>query len=197
MQGPSAFALLVRAAVHTHGNSSTIDPLGKFTTSGGTNFTLLNTHLDDQSDDQRKLGGSMIRIRARYEAVTSGEPVLVTGDFNSPPTGTDSGAYQIVTGVQDPVAVNATFAAKFAVPDDALPDFKMLDLRAQAPRALVGRNFATFTGFTAPTDTSKWTRIDFVFGGTNGGWCALPRFACCRGLNVASGPRMDTRLRRL
>lgn len=145
---------------------------GKFTTSRGTNFTLLNTHLDDQSDDQRKLGGSMVRIRARYEAVTSGEPILVTGDFNSPPTGSSSGAYQIATGAQSPVAVNSTFAAKYAVPSTALPDFKLLDLRGQAPRELVGRNFATFTGFTSPASTSSWSRIDFVFGGSSGGWQA-------------------------
>ncbi|KZV87965.1 mannose-6-phosphatase [Exidia glandulosa HHB12029] len=144
---------------------------GKFTTSSGTNFTLLNTHLDDQSDDQRKLGGSMILTRARFEAVVNKEPVLVTGDFNSQATGSDSGAYQIVTGALAPVAVNATFAAKFAVPDDS-PPFTLLDLREQAPPLLVGRNFATFTGFTAPTDTSQWKRIDFAFGGSNGGWTA-------------------------
>ncbi|EJD54872.1 hypothetical protein AURDEDRAFT_110311 [Auricularia subglabra TFB-10046 SS5] len=145
---------------------------GRFRTKRGTKFTLLNTHLDDQSDAQRRLAGSMLLTRARYEAVKSREPVLLTGDFNSPPVGADSGAYQIATGQLPPVAMNATFAAKFAVPDDALPDFKLLDLRSQASRDQVGHNYATYTGFTAPTDTSVWTRIDFLFGGSNGGWKA-------------------------
>ncbi|KAL0946258.1 hypothetical protein HGRIS_012513 [Hohenbuehelia grisea] len=134
------------------------------------NFTYLNTHMDDQSDDQRKLAASMLLIRARFEAVKTGSPVIITGDYNSPPTGTDSGAYKIITGASPPVPVNATFAAKFAVADNELPDFKLLDLRAEAPRQNVSANFATFTGFTSPTDTSNWARIDFVFGGSNGGW---------------------------
>jgi hypothetical protein len=153
------------------------------------NFSHLNTHLDDQSDDERRLAASMLLIRARFEAVTHNNPVFITGDFNrcigylvnptscsvsdaptSPETGSDSGAYMIVTGAAAPVPVNATFAAKFAVPADQQPDFKMLDFRAQPPRQNVGTNFATFTGFTAPEDTSQWTRIDFVFGGSNGGW---------------------------
>ncbi|EJD54707.1 DNase I-like protein [Auricularia subglabra TFB-10046 SS5] len=144
----------------------------KFQTRGGTAFTLLNTHLDEQSDDQRRLAGSMMLMRARYEAAKSGEPVLITGDFNSPPIGTDSGAYEIVTGQIPPIAVNETFAAKFAVNDDQLPDFKLLDIRAEAPRDQVGRNYATYTAWGKPTDTSAWTRIDFVFGGSNGGWKA-------------------------
>jgi endonuclease/exonuclease/phosphatase family metal-dependent hydrolase len=51
-----------------------------------TNFSILNTHLDDQSDDQRKLAASLLLHRARYEAVTTGGPVLVQGDFNRYPT---------------------------------------------------------------------------------------------------------------
>lgn len=45
-------------------------------------FTLLNTHLDDQSDAQRRLAGSMLLTRARFEAVTTNAPVFVQGDFN-------------------------------------------------------------------------------------------------------------------
>jgi len=45
-------------------------------------------------------------------------------------------------------------------------------LRGQAPRQSVSTNFATFTGFTLPNVTSSWTRIDFVFGGSNLGWTA-------------------------
>ncbi|GLB39133.1 putative endonuclease/Exonuclease/phosphatase family protein [Lyophyllum shimeji] len=146
-----------------------------FSTSvGGTqkNFTLLNTHLDDQSDAQRRLGASMLLVRARFEAVRTGTPVFITGDFNSPSTGPDSGAYNIITGAAPPVAINATFADKYAVKPDQLPDFKMLDLRGQAPRRNVSANFATFTGFSAPNDTSSWARIDFMFGGNNKGWTA-------------------------
>ncbi|KAF9457929.1 Endonuclease/exonuclease/phosphatase [Collybia nuda] len=136
----------------------------------GKNFTYLNTHLDDQSDAQRRLGASMLLTRARFEAATTNGPVIITGDFNSPSTGSDSGAYGIITGATPPVAINATFAAKYAVGADQFPDFKMLDLRGQTPRRNVASNFATFTGFTAPNDTSHWTRIDFVYGGSNMGW---------------------------
>ncbi|KAJ7581202.1 Endonuclease/exonuclease/phosphatase [Mycena floridula] len=137
--------------------------------STGEHFSLLNTHLDDQSDDQRKLAASMLLTRARFESVTTNAPVFVQGDFNSPPTGTSSGAYNIITGVQPPVAINATFAAKYSVGNQE-SDFKMLDFRAEAPRRSVSNNFATFTGFTAPSVTSSWSRIDFLFGGSNGGW---------------------------
>ncbi|KAI3612979.1 endonuclease exonuclease phosphatase family protein [Moniliophthora roreri] len=134
------------------------------------NFSLLNTHLDDQSDDQRRLAASLLLTRARFEAVTTGNPVFITGDFNSPSFGDDSGAYDIITGAANPVPINATFAEKFAVGDDEAPDFKMVDLRGKAPRERVSRNYATFTGFTAPADTSSWTRIDFILGGSNAGW---------------------------
>lgn len=142
------------------------------TSSGSTNFSYLNTHLDDQSDAQRRLGASLILQRARFEAFNSdGGPVLVTGDFNSPSTGTDSGAYMIATGQLAPEPLNATFAAKYAVPNGTLSDFVLDDLKAQVPRANVGGNFATYTSFAAPGDTSQFTRIDFVFGGNNGKWC--------------------------
>lgn len=134
------------------------------------NFSYLNTHLDDQSDDQRRLGASLILQRAKFEAFTHDGPVLTTGDFNSPSTGTDSGAYNISTGVLTPVAINQTFAEKFAVPNGALPGFVLKDLKAVTPRFSVSGQFATFTGFPAPGDTSSFTRIDFVFGGSNGKW---------------------------
>ncbi|KAF5356548.1 hypothetical protein D9758_008293 [Tetrapyrgos nigripes] len=139
-------------------------------TSGQQSFTMLNTHLDDQSDAERRLAASLILTRARFEAVTTRKPVIVTGDFNSESTGSTSGAYSITTGQMVPVVINQTFARMFDVGNQA-PDFKMLDLRAQAPRRMVSNNFATFTGFTAPDDTSDWTRIDFVFGDSiSGGW---------------------------
>lgn len=138
------------------------------------NFTLLNTHLDDQSDAQRRLGASLILTRAKYEAFTSEGPVLITGDFNSPSTGADSGAYNITTGVLPIEPVNATFAQKFAVPSGALPGFIMKDLKGETPRFMVSGDFATYTGFNAPGDSSVYSRIDFVFGGSNGKWYVAP-----------------------
>ncbi|KAF8182507.1 Endonuclease/exonuclease/phosphatase [Mycena galopus ATCC 62051] len=135
----------------------------------GQEFVVLNTHMDDRSEAQRRHAASMILARARYEAVTTGCPVFVLGDFNSPPNGHDAGAYEIATGVRVPGALPADFAKKFAV-DPSAPPFVLHDLRAHTPRRFVSANHATFTGFTAPNDTRAWSRIDFVFGGGNGGW---------------------------
>ncbi|KAF7348884.1 Endo/exonuclease/phosphatase domain-containing protein [Mycena venus] len=131
---------------------------------GGHEFVVLNTHMDDQSEAQRRHAASMIFARARYEAVTIGCPAFVMGDFNSPPDGRDSGAYEITTGVRQPGALPGDFAAKFSV-DPSSPPFVLHDLRAHTPRRAVSANHATFTGFTAPNDTRVWSRIDFLFGG--------------------------------
>ena len=133
-------------------------------------FTYFNTHLDDLSDGQRRLAASLMLVRARYEAYKTRGPVIVTGDFNSQGTGSDSGAYQIITGQIPPVAVNATFAAKYAVPNDTLTDFKMLDLQGETPRKNVAGDFATWTGFVQPGDSSQYERIDFVFGDSTRKW---------------------------
>lgn len=69
------------------------------------------------------------------------------------------------------VDIPADFADKFSVPDDSLPDFHMIDLRGETDTLHVSGNFATFTDFVAPENSSNITdRIDFVFGGSNGGW---------------------------
>ncbi|KAJ6483840.1 Endonuclease/exonuclease/phosphatase [Mycena vitilis] len=151
----------------------------------GQEFVVLNTHMDDRSEAQRRHAASMILARARYEAVTTGAPVFVMGDFNrfvslvffeipefqrrihSPPDGRDSGAYEIATGLRSPGALPDDFAAKYAV-DPGSPPFVLHDLRAHTPRRFVSANHATFTGFTAPNDTRSWSRIDFVFGGGSG-----------------------------
>ncbi|KZT04996.1 DNase I-like protein [Laetiporus sulphureus 93-53] len=135
-------------------------------------FTVINAHLDDRSDMQRRLAASMLLLRARYEAHKTGGPVFVTGDFNSAATGLDSGAYQIVVGALPPIGVNETFAQKYAVPKGVLPEFLMQDLKAETPRLRISGDFATFTGFNHPGDPSVFTRIDFIFGGSNGGWSA-------------------------
>ncbi|KAM5546039.1 hypothetical protein V8D89_000165 [Ganoderma adspersum] len=135
-------------------------------------FTYLNAHLDDLSDGQRRMAASLMLVRARYEAYKTHGPVIVTGDFNSQGTGSDSGAYQIITGQIPPVAVNATFAAKYAVPNATLTDFKMLDLKGETPREHVAGDFATWTGFVQPGDSSQYERIDFVFGDSTRKWTA-------------------------
>jgi hypothetical protein len=90
----------------------------------------------------------------------------------SPPTGSTSTAYSIITGVTPPVPVPASFASKYALSNTTLPGFKLVDFRNAVPRVRVGANFATFTGFNALADTSDWSRIDFIFGGSNRGWTA-------------------------
>ncbi|KAF9020819.1 hypothetical protein BDZ89DRAFT_1138385 [Hymenopellis radicata] len=145
----------------------------RFHANGGKkNVTLLNTHFDDQSNEQRELGASMLLLRARYEAVHSQGAVFVSGDFNSPPTGNSSEGYRIITGALPPVStINATWAATYAVGADEQPGFVMQDLRAQVDRARVSEAYATYTGFTPPNSATAgpWTRIDFVFGGATAG----------------------------
>ncbi|KAF7329622.1 Endo/exonuclease/phosphatase domain-containing protein [Mycena kentingensis (nom. inval.)] len=119
----------------------------------GKRFTVMNTHLDERSEDQRRLAGSMILHRAQFE-------------------GADAGAYEIVTGTRAPEALPTDFTDRFPLAPP-IPDFVLHDLRANTPRESVSANHATFTGFKAPNDTSSWTRIDFVFaGGDKGGWAA-------------------------
>lgn len=48
----------------------------------GTEFVILNTHLDNSSDHQRRLGASLLLYRAKYEALRPECPVFVMGDFN-------------------------------------------------------------------------------------------------------------------
>lgn len=134
-------------------------------------ITILNTHLDHLTDEPRKYGASLLLIRGKYEAATSKGPVVLTGDFNSAPTGHDSGAYEIVTGKTPPMEVNKKFREKYDPgPLNQLPDFKFLDIRTETPKFGVSGNFSTFTGWS-PTVTDEWTRIDFIFGGNNREWC--------------------------
>jgi len=98
--------------------------------------------------------------------------VILLGDFNSTPTGSDSGAYDITTGVSQPLPIDPTFADKYVVPSDKELSFHFQDLRAVTPRPFISGNYATFTGFVDPWNTSQYARIDFIFGGTNGYWSA-------------------------
>ena len=107
---------------------------------------------------------------------------MLTGDFNCPPSGPESGAYQIITGALPPVPVDPEFADKYRPKEDVFVDFKFLDIRTETPRLGVSGNFATFTGWS-PTVTTKWERIDFVFGGNNGAWCV---YICSFETSIAS-----------
>ncbi|KAJ7608645.1 Endonuclease/exonuclease/phosphatase [Mycena rosella] len=126
----------------------------------GKKFTVLNTHMDDRSEAQRRHAASMILARAGPCSFS-----------HSPPDGRDSGAYEIATGVRAPSALPTDFSARFPLPADAPPrPFVLHDLRAHTPRRVVSANHATFTGFDAPNDTHAWNCIDFVFGGANGAY---------------------------
>lgn len=108
-------------------------------------FNVLNTHLDDRSDEQRRLGAALMLHRARFEAQIGQRTVLILGDFNSPQSGHDSGAYRIVTGLLDAPLLPADFLAAFPVSDDA-PTFTMVDVKSETPRQFVSGHYATYTG---------------------------------------------------
>lgn len=134
------------------------------------NFALMCTHWDDASDAQRRLAASLILYRGAYEAATTGSPVFVLGDFNSPSTGGNSGGFQIVTGQIDPVEVEAGFKEKYSVGNDTNTMFLFLDVAAATPPERRSGHHATFTGFNPAGDSSAFSRIDFIMGGSNGGW---------------------------
>lgn len=125
----------------------------------------MNTHLDDQSDEARQYGASMVHARGWYEEVEQGAIVLLSGDFNSEPWGDDSAAYLIATGVNAPMALKPDFATKYAVPPTA-PPFNWVDLRTQTPPASSLGQIATYTGFNVPNSTAPYTHIDFIFRGS-------------------------------
>ncbi|KAG8945597.1 hypothetical protein FRC04_000644 [Tulasnella sp. 424] len=133
-------------------------------------FTFINTHLDERSENQRKLGASLLLHRCHYEASVRKVPVFVVGDFNSEQKSPDSGAYRILTGADSPVAVAAEFRAKFEFPSGSHPHFKMTDLRAATPRIDVTGFFRTFTGFNQPLGWNGGGRIDYILGSSVGGW---------------------------
>lgn len=145
------------------------------TTETKQNFTMMNTHLDEQSAEQRALGLSLVLHRAKYEAIVTGNPVFLTGDFNSPPS--DQG-YQIITGVESPKKLNETFRRRFDwsnKDDTTSKKFALQDLLGQVePRNRLGGHYATFTGFQKTVGKSDdFSRIDYIMAGSNGGWKAL------------------------
>ncbi|KAG5635800.1 hypothetical protein H0H81_010072 [Sphagnurus paluster] len=137
-------------------------------------FTVLNSHLDHHSEEARKLGASLLLARARFEARETGAPVFVTGDLNSRPEGIDAGAYKILTGAENPLPIAQDFLKKYAV--NELGNFRMLDLRTEAPPENSSKALATFSDFAVPDlkapINAQTLHIDFIFGGSSGGWTA-------------------------
>lgn len=133
-------------------------------------LTVINTHLDDQSQAQRQLGASLIVHRAKNEAIRTKRPVIVTGDFNSP---SHDLAYQTVTGVIQPVALNRSFTEKYSwTPEEehGFETFVLIDLLGQAPPHRRAGHYATFTDFAAVNSFDKYERLDYVFTGSSCRW---------------------------
>jgi len=146
--------------------------IGYFNLNKATKLTVFNCHLDNASDEQRQIGASLILWRARYEAIKTGSPVIVMGDFNSTADGKDASAYKIITGKLPAKKISADFMSKYPISEneDRELDFAMLDLRAKTDPLGISGHFATFTDFHAAEKTKEWCRIDFIFGGSNGKW---------------------------
>lgn len=147
-----------------------IATLAKFSTSSGTHFTLICTHWDNYSDAQRRLAASLILYRGAYEAATTGRPVFVLGDFNSPSVGADSGGFQIITGQIDPVEIETKFRETYKIENGTSAGFVFQDVIAATPPERRSGHHATFTGFRPPGNSCEFQRIDFIMGGSNGGW---------------------------
>ncbi len=97
-------------------------------------------------------------------------------------SGSDCGAYAVLTGTMTAPAVPDEFSRRFPLdsnPAGSSSEEKervlvMRDMRHAAPRASVGGEWATFTGFNNRKENEMC--IDFVFGRSDGvGWCvSLP-----------------------
>ncbi|KKY28358.1 putative endonuclease exonuclease phosphatase [Diplodia seriata] len=103
---------------------------------------MLNTHLDDAGSVSRQKSAELITnyindYLGRYANETT-LPVILTGDFNSEPTGE---AYQYFSN----------------------PPSVVRDIRDSVPEELRYGNNLTFTGFSSADGPSK--RIDFIFAG--------------------------------
>ncbi len=105
--------------------------------------------------------------------------MFVLSSIFSSASGSDSGAYAVLTGTTTAPAVPDEFSRRF--PLDSNPagssseekekGLVMRDMRYAAPRASVGGQWATFTGFDNNCKEYE-ACIDFVFGrGDSVGWC--------------------------
>ncbi|CDK29634.1 unnamed protein product [Kuraishia capsulata CBS 1993] len=129
----------------------------------GLKFTILNAHLDDQSEEQRRLGGSLLRYRGAFEFEQQAGPVFLLGDFNSQSSGRSCGAYNLVTGNEDYVEMNSEFVDKYK--SSIYKSFTFDDIMAATPVESRLGHHATFTSFRALGITRAFSRIDFQFGG--------------------------------
>lgn len=99
-------------------------------------------------------------------------------------SGSDSGAYAVLTGTLAAPAVPDEFSRRFPLDsnpagsssDEKAKGLLMRDMRYAVPRASVGGQWATFTGFDNRKEDEEC--IDFVLGRSDGvGWCvSLPHF---------------------
>lgn len=132
---------------------------------------MINTHLDDSSLPQRRLGASLLLHRAKYEAIKTRSPIFLTGDFNSPPS---DGAYQIITGSAAPEhKLNGTFLKQFhwgKSEGKEWEDFKLSDLSGEVKGSARSGHYATFTGFVGMGNTNEFKRLDYVLGAGLGAW---------------------------
>ena len=96
--------------------------------------------------------------------------------------GSDGSAYAVLTGTMAAPAVPDEFSRRFPF-DPNLAGYSseekkgliMHDMRYAAPRASVGGEWATFTGFNNRKEDEMC--IDFVFGRSGVGWCVpFPTF---------------------
>ncbi|KAI7857232.1 Endonuclease/exonuclease/phosphatase [Circinella umbellata] len=150
---PGAGTIRICTAAQFQGNSGT--------------FTYMNTHLDHLSDEQRGYGLSLVLHRAKYEAIKTQRPVFVTGDFNSK---TDQLGYKVITGQTQPLKLNSTFTEKYSWSKEEEKEFIFKDIIGETAPERRSGNYATFSGFAKPGGTKDYSRIDFVMGGSNGGW---------------------------
>ena len=136
-----------------------------------TQFTVICTHWDDQSDAQRRVAASLILRRAAHEQAATRAPVFVLGDFNSPTSGP---AYAIMTGSLGPVPINSTFAQRYPAgggEGSGGSKFKFLDAAAETPPLGRSGHHFTFTGFLNHADMTL-LRIDFIMGGNGHAWAS-------------------------
>ena len=104
--------------------------------------------------------------------------IIVSIFLISSASGSDRGAYAVLTGTLAAPAVPDEFSGRFPLdsnPAGSSSEEKekrlvMRDMRYAAPRASVGGQWATFTGFDNRKEDELC--IDFLFGRSDGvGWC--------------------------
>lgn len=123
-------------------------------------LVVVNTHWDEQSDEQRKVAASLLRWYTGSRLNGAAKTVIVGGDLNSPAEGKGSAGYSIMTGKDEPVEISEEFRDRYKGGEDS-PALRDLGQECE-PMGRSG-HFATFTGFRGWEDRKKdMERIDFV-----------------------------------